>query len=351
MDLNHETRYHTLMLHGEDGMPVCGVEYSVLCHHGVKGMKWGVRRTPEQLGHKPSGGSAGKAVRAVGDAARGLRTARQARLVNKAMQSNASNRTLRKALPYMTEKDIQDKMSRQRLEQQMVSSNREHFQAMKQSGRSIKKGMDAGAGEAAKAGFGTFLKEASDPMMKAAGKTVGQGLLSGGGNLAIKLAAAKLGIDEKTAKETAEIFKQSMTEEFAAAAATERNKFKSKNTLGEAWEKAKEKAASGDDDKSLSLRDVKDTVKEKAKETKDKAESYANGVENASKAAKKAAKKAAANREAEAYKRGKEEAWRQAANSMRSREQYFYQKAQYDAGIAAGRRAAEEERRRRATSG
>ncbi len=26
-----------------------------LYHHGVKGMKWGVRRTPEQLGHKPRG--------------------------------------------------------------------------------------------------------------------------------------------------------------------------------------------------------------------------------------------------------------------------------------------------------
>lgn len=24
----------------------------VLCHHGVKGQKWGVRRTPEQLGHE-----------------------------------------------------------------------------------------------------------------------------------------------------------------------------------------------------------------------------------------------------------------------------------------------------------
>ena len=28
-----------------------------LMHHGIKGMKWGVRRTPAQLGHKPSAGS------------------------------------------------------------------------------------------------------------------------------------------------------------------------------------------------------------------------------------------------------------------------------------------------------
>lgn len=27
----------------------------VLAHHGIKGQKWGVRRTPAQLGHKPSG--------------------------------------------------------------------------------------------------------------------------------------------------------------------------------------------------------------------------------------------------------------------------------------------------------
>lgn len=33
-------------------------EYNELYHHGVKGQKWGIRRTPVQLGHSPKGQSA-----------------------------------------------------------------------------------------------------------------------------------------------------------------------------------------------------------------------------------------------------------------------------------------------------
>jgi len=33
-----------------------------LFHYGVKGMKWGVRRTPDQLGHSPKVAKAGKRV-------------------------------------------------------------------------------------------------------------------------------------------------------------------------------------------------------------------------------------------------------------------------------------------------
>ena len=34
-----------------------------LAHHGIKGQKWGIRRTPEELGHKPKGTKKKNAVK------------------------------------------------------------------------------------------------------------------------------------------------------------------------------------------------------------------------------------------------------------------------------------------------
>lgn len=38
------------------------MDNSYLAHHGIKGMKWGVRRTPEQLGHRKGTSSVTKRV-------------------------------------------------------------------------------------------------------------------------------------------------------------------------------------------------------------------------------------------------------------------------------------------------
>ena len=38
-------------------------ETDYLAHHGIKGQKWGVRRTPEELGHKPKGSGTKKKVK------------------------------------------------------------------------------------------------------------------------------------------------------------------------------------------------------------------------------------------------------------------------------------------------
>lgn len=38
-------------------------ETDYLAHHGIKGQKWGVRRTPEELGHRPKGSGTKKKVK------------------------------------------------------------------------------------------------------------------------------------------------------------------------------------------------------------------------------------------------------------------------------------------------
>lgn len=85
-----------------------------LYHHGIKGQKWGVRRTAAQLGHRVAGAAktAGKAVgKGVSKAGKSAKKA----AVAKVKQVHAENKEKRyyaklhkKKLSQMTDKEIKD---------------------------------------------------------------------------------------------------------------------------------------------------------------------------------------------------------------------------------------------------
>lgn len=85
-----------------------------LYHHGVKGQKWGIRRTAAQLGHRVAG-AAKAAGKAVGKGASKAGKAAKKAAVAKAKQVHAENKEKRyyeklhkKKLSQMTDKEIKD---------------------------------------------------------------------------------------------------------------------------------------------------------------------------------------------------------------------------------------------------
>lgn len=102
----------------------------VLYHHGIKGMKWGVRRTPEQLGHttdkvKKAAKSAGTAIvrgaKKAGSAA--VTTIKNKRAESKQKKADKeevkrNKRTSKKKLEDMTNEELRSHIERMRLEQQ-----------------------------------------------------------------------------------------------------------------------------------------------------------------------------------------------------------------------------------------
>ena len=85
-----------------------------LYHHGIKGQKWGIRRTAAQLGHRIAG-AAKTAGKAVGKGAAKAGKAAKKAAVTKAKQVHAENKEKRyyeklhkKKLSQMTDKEIKD---------------------------------------------------------------------------------------------------------------------------------------------------------------------------------------------------------------------------------------------------
>lgn len=95
-----------------------------LYHHGIKGMKWGIRRTPAQLGHttetaKKAASAVGKAVGSAGKkAVTAVSEHRAAKKQKKAAEAEAERqkKLRKKPVSEMTDDELKERIARLELE-------------------------------------------------------------------------------------------------------------------------------------------------------------------------------------------------------------------------------------------
>ena len=80
-----------------------------LYHHGIKGMKWGVRRTPEQL------------ERARGYAGEGKKIVDSGKNINQSIANIRTTKNSSKDLSKMSDQELRDRVNRMNLERQYSS--------------------------------------------------------------------------------------------------------------------------------------------------------------------------------------------------------------------------------------
>lgn len=91
----------------------------ILEHHGVKGQKWGIRRTPAQLGHKTSSGR----KRKMSSTAKKVKRRSVGRKAVK--KASTKKKTSKKSIKDMSNDELRSAIDRMKLEQDYVKAYRE----------------------------------------------------------------------------------------------------------------------------------------------------------------------------------------------------------------------------------
>ena len=102
-----------------------------LYHHGVKGMKWGVRRTPAQLGHDTGGIDLQKTKKKV-EAANTI--VNESQNINKKVSSRKQRKIQKQQVQNakaMTDQELRERVNRLNMEQQYARLSTEQMSAGK----------------------------------------------------------------------------------------------------------------------------------------------------------------------------------------------------------------------------
>ena len=98
-----------------------------LYHHGIKGMKWGVRRTPAQLGHDTGGVDLQKAKKKV-DAANTI--VNETRNINNNVSKKQAKKVQKKKMSEvksMSDQELRERVNRLNMEQQYMRMSSEQM--------------------------------------------------------------------------------------------------------------------------------------------------------------------------------------------------------------------------------